>query len=135
MRWLLHDARTLVMTQHVDFVWLRLLDVPAALGPRGYAVAGEVVLEVADARRRRALPPGATGYRADGVNALCEPTEDPADLELTQRALASIYLGGFRLARAARSAGGVLAEHTPGALARADAMFATALAPWNATWF
>lgn len=133
VRWLLHDARTLVMTQHVDFVWLRLLDVPAALSSRSYAVAGEVVLEVADADGGR-FAAGRYRLSADGVNALCERTDDPADLELTQRALASIYLGGFRLAGLALG-GGVLRERTPGALARTDAMFATGLAPWNATWF
>ena len=132
VRWLLHDARTLVMTQHVDFVWLRLLDVPVALSSRSYAVAGEVVLEVADADGAR-FAAGRYRLSADGVSALCERTDDPADLELTQRALASIYLGGFRLAGLAL--GGVLRERTPGALARTDAMFATGLAPWNATWF
>jgi predicted acetyltransferase len=132
VRWLLHDARTLVMTQHVDFVWLRLLDVPSALSSRGYAVAGEVVLEVLDTDGGR-FAAGRYRLAADGVNALCERTDDPPDLELTQRALASIYLGGFRLG--ALALGGGLRERTPGALARTDAMFATGLAPWNATWF
>jgi predicted acetyltransferase len=132
-RWLLHDARTLVMTQNVDFVWLRLLDVPTALSSRAYAVAGEVVLEVSD-DDAGGFAAGRYRLCADGVSALCERTGDPADLELTQRALASIYLGGFRLPGLALGAGG-LRERTPGALARIDAMFATGLAPWNATWF
>ncbi len=41
VRWLLPDARTLVTTEQVDFLWLRLLDVPAALSARRYAVPGE----------------------------------------------------------------------------------------------
>ena len=57
----------------------------------------------------------------------------PADVEITQRALASIYLGGFRLG--ALRVAGAAAERTPGALARVDAMFSVPLAPWNATWF
>src|SRR5450755_1483925 len=48
VRWLLDDARTLVMTELVDFVWLRLLDVPGALTARRYAMPGEVILEVID---------------------------------------------------------------------------------------
>jgi hypothetical protein len=55
------------------------------------------------------------------------------DLDITSAALASIYLGGFRLA--AISLSGAAAERTPGALARADLMFSTPLAPWNANWF
>jgi predicted acetyltransferase len=131
-RWLLDDGRTLVMTQQVDFLWLRLLDVAAALGARRYATAGDVVLEVTD----EDIPRCAAGrYRltAAGDAVTCGPTGDPADVEITQRALASMYLGGFRLSEI-RLAGGV-AERTPGALARLDLMFSTPAPPWDATWF
>jgi predicted acetyltransferase len=133
VRWLLHDARTLVMTQQVDFVWLRLLDVPRALSARAYAVPGELVLEVADDDGGR-FAAGRYRLSADATGAHCERTDATADLEITQRALASIYLGGFRLGALALG-GGVPRENTPGALARTDAMFGTGLAPWNATWF
>ena len=63
----------------------------------------------------------------------CASTDRPADLELTQRALASIYLGGVRPAEMVRS--GALTERTPGALERARLMFSTRLPPWNATGF
>ena len=50
------------MTQQVDFLWLRLLDVPAALSAQ-LCGAGEVVLEVPTPRPAAAvLPPGATAY-------------------------------------------------------------------------
>jgi hypothetical protein len=52
---------------------------------------------------------------------------------LSQRALASANLGGFSL-REIQLGGGV-DECTPGALTRADAMFAADLTPWNATGF
>ena len=132
VRWLLPDARTLVLTQQFDFLWLRLLDVPAALSARRYAVRDEVVLEVID----QEAPGFASGrYRlsADGDDVQCERTDRAADLEITQRALASIYLGGFRLRELLLS--GVARELTPGALGRVDVMFSTPLAPWNATWF
>jgi GNAT superfamily N-acetyltransferase len=48
IRWLMADGRSLVLKDRADFLWLRLLDVPAALSARGYAIAGELVLEVRD---------------------------------------------------------------------------------------
>jgi len=66
--------------------------------------------------------------------AKCLPsTEDSADLRVHQRALAAAYLGGYSLH--AQAITGRVAELTPGALRRADAMFATPLAPWCATGF
>jgi predicted acetyltransferase len=132
VRWLLPDARTLVMTEQVDFLWLRLLDVPAALSARRYAGPGEMVLEVIDDG-----PDDFTGGRyrlaADGDDVTCERTDRTADVVLDQRALASIYLGGFRLE--GRALDGTAHEQNPGALARMSMMFSTPLAPWDATWF
>lgn len=132
VRWLLADARTLVLTQQVDFVWARLLDVPAALAARRYAAPGDLVLDVHDAAAG-GYAAGRYRLTADDEHAACEPTRAPADLELDQRVLASIYLGAFGL-RELVVAGGVT-ERTPGALARAEVMFSVPLAPWNATWF
>lgn len=132
VRWLLGDARTLVITQQVDFLWLRLLDVPAALAARRYAVPGEVVIEVTDEAADR-LTSGRYRLSARGDEVQCERTDKDADLEITQPALASIYLGGFRLRELLLS--GVASERTPGALAQADLMFSTPLPPWNGTWF
>lgn len=132
VRWLLHDARTLVKTQQVDFVWLRLLDVPRALAARRYAVPGEVVLEVIDEDGDR-FAAGRFRLVADGDEVECSPTDHEPDLQITQRALASIYLGGFRLRELTMA--GAAQERTAGALDRMDAMFSVARAPWNATWF
>jgi predicted acetyltransferase len=133
VRWLLDDARTLIAARQVDFLWLRLLDIPAALRGRRYAVPGELVLEVSDHHE----PAPVTGrYRliADRQGRVqCEPTRDEPDLEITQRTLASIYLGGYRLAEM-RLAGGAR-EFTSGSLDRLDLMFSWPLPPWNATWF
>lgn len=131
VRWLLGDGRTLVMTEQVDFVWLRILDVPAALSARRYALAGELVLEVTD-DDVGGHAAGRFHLTGDPERSHCEPTGRSPDLEITQRALASIYLGGFRLGQLPASA---TRELTPGALARADVMFSAPLAPWNATWF
>jgi predicted acetyltransferase len=129
----LPDARTLVLAEQTDCLWLKLLDVAAALTARGYAVPGELVLEVVDdsavsvAGRYRLAADPATAHAA------CEPTADAPDLTVSQPALAAAYLGGFPLR--ARLATGEVTEHVPGALTRADAMLAGALAPWNATEF
>lgn len=132
VRWLLGDSRALVMTQQVDFLWLRLLDVAASLAARRYAVPGDVVLEVID-QSADGFASGRYRLKASGDEVECERTDEDADLEITQRALASIYLGGFRLRELLPS--GVAREHRPGALARLDLMFSTPLPPWSATWF
>jgi predicted acetyltransferase len=133
VRWLLPDARALRPTYVADGLWLRLLDVPAALSARRYAVEDRLVLEVVDddtgafAAGRYVLDGGPDGAK-------CAPsTVDTPDLRVHQRALAMAYLGGTSL-RSQLIAGRV-DELTPGALRRADAMFLTPTAPWCATGF
>jgi predicted acetyltransferase len=131
VNWLLADARALRTTEILDHLWLKLLDVPAALAGRRYTVSGELVLEVVDDTEVSVA--GRYRLSAEEDHAAAEPTTATPDLTLAQTALASAYLGGVSL-RSQRIAGTVT-EHTPGALQRADAMFATALAPYNATGF
>ena len=126
------NGRTVTLESQFDFMWLKLLDVPAALAARRYAIAGELVLDVADDAIEASVA-GRYHLRADGDDVQCAPTERPADVALTARALASIYLGGFRAHELA--AAGAIAELTPGAVHRLGIMFATPLAPWNATGF
>ncbi len=105
-----------------DGLWVRLVDVGAALAARSYAAPEAVVIEVVDRfcpwndGRWRVGDGGAK--RADGAPELrCDVT-----------ALGSVYLGGFtwaQLGRALRAE-----ELRPGALARADALFRTGRAPW-----
>ncbi len=132
VRWLMRDGRALRQTFLGDDTWLRLLNVPAALSARGYASAGRLVLEVVDAD----LGGYAAGrYLLDGSadGASCASTRAPADLRLSQRALASAYLGTYSLRQLAP--GGGVVELTSGAMSRFDAMFATPIRPWNATGF
>ena len=131
IRWLLPDGRALRQTYAGDQLWLRLLDVPAALSARSYAVSGEVVIEIEDdplghANGRFELAAGPDGSR-------CAPTSAAPDLRLSHRVLASTYLGGFSLHELA--IGGGVEQLTAGALSRADVMFAVPQAPWNATSF
>jgi predicted acetyltransferase len=132
VRWLLSDGRALVTDQIVDFVWVRLLDVPGALSARRYAVPGDLVIEVLDEDADVSVA-GRYALAAADDAAECEPTQRPPDLEVTQRVLAGIYLGGFGLHELALFGG--VREFTAGAVDRLASMFATPLAPWNATWF
>lgn len=132
IRWLLGDGRTLKQTDVIDFLWLRLLDVPAALSARGYATEGRVVLDVVD-EDLGGYGNGRVALTAAARGAECVPTDEAPDLRISQRALASIYLGGHRLRQ--RELLRDVAELTPGALDRVDVMFATPFAPWTQTGF
>jgi predicted acetyltransferase len=132
VRWLLPDARTLVLTELVDHVWGKLLDVPAALAARAYSAPGQLVLELTDETTAGVAGRYRLTVADDGAGA-CEPTAAAPDITLPQTVLASAYLGGFPIAQ--QRIAGAVTEHTPGSLTRADAIFHTALAPWNATGF
>ncbi len=109
-----------------DGVWMRILNVKAALEARGYAADGSVVFDVSDAF----MPEVAGRWRltvSDGT-AHAEPTADPPDIQMDVTDLAAVYMGGFRFASLGRANRSV--ECTAGARATADAMFATSEAPW-----
>jgi predicted acetyltransferase len=105
-----------------DALWVRLVDVGAALSARGYAGDGAVVLEVGDAF----CPWNAGRWRLEGGTA--ERTEAEPELRLDVTALGSVYLGGFTFAQLARGLG--VEELRPGAIERADALFRSDRAPW-----
>lgn len=132
IRWVLGDARALTAKHRFDFLWVRLLDVPAALSARAYSVPGRVVFEVVD-EDFGGFAAGRFVLEATETDAKCTATAEPAELRVSQRALASAYLGGFALR--ARALAGDVEELSAGALQRADAMFATPLAPWCQTGF
>ncbi|SKC78146.1 GNAT family N-acetyltransferase [Krasilnikoviella flava] len=109
-----------------DNVWVRVVDVPAALAGRRYQAEVDVVLGVADAR----LPDNAGSWRLRAAafgEASCERTDAAPDLELDVRELGAAYLGGTSLA--ALAGAGLVTERTPGALARASAAFGWPVAP------
>ena len=124
--WMLHDPRALKRTPQ-DATWLRLVDVSKALSSRTYAVDGEIVFEVRD----HFCPWNDGVYELAGgpSGAVCRPTTRKADLALSVDDLAVPYLGGPALTPLGLA--GRVEERTPGALSRADAMFATQLKPWS----
>jgi predicted acetyltransferase len=106
-----------------DGIWVRLVDVAAALSARSYAADGEVVFEVTDA-----FAPWNEG-RWKLAGGSCERTEDEPDLRCDVTALGSVYLGGFTFAELQRALR--VEELREGAIDRADSIFRrTGVAPW-----
>ncbi|MEV7131136.1 GNAT family N-acetyltransferase [Streptomyces sp. NPDC093260] len=109
-----------------DALYVRLVDVGAALAARTYQAPVDVVLEVEDAF----CPWNAGRWRlsGDAKGAVCERTSDRAELVLSVRELGAAYLGGVPLAGLA--AAGRVREVRRGALAEAAVGFGSAVAPW-----
>ena len=131
IRWRLADPRRLRVTEVGDQLWVRLLDLPGALAARRYAVDDALVLEVSDALR----PRNQGRFRLEGGpdGAACEPTTAEPDLALDVADAGAAYLGGASLVSLARAER--VAERTPGALLRADRMFAASPPPICTTHF
>jgi predicted acetyltransferase len=128
-----------------DGLWLRLVDVPAALAARSYAEAGSLVIELTDAT----LPDNAGRWRisasadddgasrpdgsAADIRAVIARSDGEPDLRLDVADLAAVYLGAFRFADLARA--GRVVEARPGTLARADRLFASTVPACCSTMF
>lgn len=122
---MLADPRRLVRRTQ-DTLWVRIVDVPAALSSRAYAGEGSLVFRLRDpfcawnegTYRLDASPSGAT----------CRPSQETPAIELDATALGAVYLGGQRLQSLAR-AGRVTGDAA--VLCRADALFTWDPAPWS----
>lgn len=115
------DPRRLHLTVD-EGLWLRLVDVEAALAARSYGPGDGVVLDVADEVLSRNA--GRYGIDESGV----ARTEADPDVAIDVADLASAYLGAFTFAQLA--AAGRAQELRAGGIARATALFATPLPPW-----
>ncbi|MFP3991593.1 GNAT family N-acetyltransferase [Streptomyces sp. E11-3] len=119
------DPRAARIVGQADWMWVRLLDVVAALESRTYEGSGGLVLEVAD---RHGLAGGRFRLEATGDGASCAPTTRSADLSLDVSELGTLWLGDESAVRLA--ALGRVREERPGAAAVADALFRTSRRPW-----
>lgn len=130
LRWRLADPRALTVTAERDLLWLRPLDVAACLAARRYAAEGELVVEVVDPRR----PVGGRFLLTGGPDgADCGSTDRDADVTLPIAEVGPLLAGGTTWATLRRA--GRLAEHRPGAVDRADALFRSERAAYCATEF
>lgn len=119
------DPRALAATIG-DALWVRVVDVPAALAGRSYRADGRVVIEVAD----EVMPANAGRWLltvADG-SAEATSTTDAPDIACDITDLGAAYLGAFTFAQLADA--GRVRGTASGGLAAADALFRTDRAPW-----
>lgn len=125
------DRDQVRVTAQFPALWLRLVDVRAALTERSWAASVEVVLEVHDVR----MPANAGRFRllAGPDGATYEHADSAADLALDVRELAACYLGGTRVEELV--AAGLVREHTPGSAAALDAALRTAVLPHTSDEF
>ncbi|MFI1015648.1 GNAT family N-acetyltransferase [Streptomyces sp. NPDC020965] len=124
------DRDLVRVAQEFPALWLRLVDVAAALRGRAWSAPVDLVLEVTDT----GIPANAGRYRltteeagADGHRALVTRTDDAPDLTLDVRELAAGYLGDVDTAELVRA--GLVTEHTPGAARGLGAALRTELLP------
>jgi len=122
-----------------DGIWLRLVDLAAALAARSYATTGSIVFDVTDAfcpwnagRWRLEVSAGGEGDDAPFAVAVGLTDADP-DLALDVADLGATYLGGIRFAELARA--GRVDERRTGAARTADTLFTSDRAPWCCTPF
>ena len=130
--WLLTNARALDVSDVGDGMWLRLMDVPRALGARTYEREGSIVLEVVD-RRLPADERGSSSRPGRRVPPARE-TDRPAELTL------DVVGPRRRVPRRDRRSDDAAAASrrrraSAGALADADALFRTLDEPWCSTFF
>lgn len=109
--WSLVEPRAVRVVGQRDSLWVRLVDVPAALEARPWFDDGSVVLEVADPL---GLSSGRWRLTSAGGRATCEATDAEAGVRLEADTLGALYLGGTRLetlSAAGRVAGSPAAVH------------------------
>jgi predicted acetyltransferase len=133
LRYLLADPRRLKATNVSDYLWCRIVDLPAALAARRYSTTDRFIIEVRDPFSPwnegtwtvDGGPDGATCERA-GAGATAEVT-------LTANELGAVYLGGTRLATLAQA--GRVTASDPAAIRRADLFFVGEQQPFCQTHF
>ncbi len=105
-----------------DCLWIRIVDVGAALSARQYLSDGALVIEVVD----EFCPWNEGRWKLEGGTA--ERTKEAPHLRLPVQSLGSAFLSGVSFAELVRA--GRVEELKPGALARADALFLWDRHPW-----
>jgi predicted acetyltransferase len=136
VRWQIDDFRAASKQNERDHLWVRILDLPAALTGRRFHSPGHLVLDVSDdlgfAHGRWLLTISSDGTAVAGP--LEGDIPDDADaVALSVRDLGAIYLGGVSPVTLARA--GLITELTPGAAAVVERCFRATTTPWLSIWF
>lgn len=120
---LIVDDPRLVSRTRADNLWLRIEDAPAALRARRYVNDGVLRFTFSGSTYELVVQNG-EGH--------CAPTTRDAELHIETTALGSLYLGGFTATRLARAG---LVHGDARAIATADRLFTSPIAPWCAEVF
>ena len=134
LRQIVSDARA-VKTELTDNLYVRVVDVPAALEARRYAAGLDLVVELED----DLLPANSGCWRIraqddpGGAVAEVSRVETTPDLSMGVLELGTVYLGGTALTHLHRA--GRVTEHTPGAVAAASTAFGWHRAPYSPDMF
>ncbi|TDE49975.1 GNAT family N-acetyltransferase [Nonomuraea mesophila] len=127
---LLADPRQ-ARASHVDELWVRLVEVGAALAARSYSAPVDAVIEVED----DVCPWNARRWRltAGPAGAECAPVDDRPDVTLPVASLGSAYLGEGLLME--QLAAGLVREHSPGTLRSLAIAMSWSPRPWAGLTF
>lgn len=109
-----------------DNLWVRVLDVKAALEARAYEADADVVVDITDQQ----VPENAARWRVEiaGGEARVTPAGDtPADLAMGIQELGAAYLGGTSMEALARAT--LVEERTPGSAHALGRAMLSSLAP------
>jgi predicted acetyltransferase len=134
--WQVADHRAVRRTRISDHLWLRVLDVPAALAARSYSAPARLVLDVRDPlglAHGRFLVEIDTHGAAEVRRVDADAAPHAATLALSVNELGALYLGGTSARTLVRA--GRVAELTEGAADVVDASFRSTVTPWLSTWF
>jgi predicted acetyltransferase len=134
--WQVSDVRAVRTKHRSDHLWVRILDVAAALEGRGYSASGRFVLEIDDPlgfASERALVSIDEGGHATVSDAARADAGDLPGLALPIDMLGALYLGGVSARTLVRA--GRIRELSPGSADAVDASFRSPTAPWLSTWF
>jgi len=124
LMWRITDPRR-IQRYNTDSLWIRIIDIKAALEGRSYSSEGRLVFDIQD----EFMPANSGKYEltTNSSEAQCKPTLTEADITLSATSLGALYLGGNLFTTLARAG---LVQGTPQALVTADKMFSWTCAPW-----
>jgi predicted acetyltransferase len=130
LRHMLSDPRAVTMAQN-DGLYVRLVDVDAALSARRYPTTIDLILDVEDGF----CPWNAGRWRLTGGPSYgrCIRTDGDPDLALSAETLGAVYLGDTSLGTLASA--GRVREITPGAVAAAATAFGWPVATYSPEGF
>jgi predicted acetyltransferase len=130
--WQVADKRAIQATVH-EHLWLRILDVPAALRARTYGAPLSLSIAVTDPYGFAAGKFALTIDGAGTAYVTTDTTRDAADLVMSVNDLGSLYLGGVSAVTLVRA--GRVVSNSRGAAAAFDLAFRSKVAPWLSVWF